>query len=174
MKLQLSRVTFFQLRKTALILGLIICPLGGAQAAIISASGKTEEVETTEQESARVLNSAQMVIEEFWSIQDSGAYTKLGPLFSEDALFVDPLYGEFRGREAISKFMVKMEDVMGGRNIYFKVNEIQGENSVAWARWTMYLDDQPSRSGVGIYKVENGLISYYRDYLDIEEDDEKN
>ncbi len=117
--------------------------------------------------------TAQTVIEEFWSIQDSGAYTKLGSLFSEDALFVDPLYGEFRGREAISKFMGKMEEVMGDRNIYFKVNEIQGENSVAWARWTMYLDDQPSRSGVGIYKVENGLISYYRDYLDIEEEGEK-
>jgi limonene-1,2-epoxide hydrolase len=30
----------------------------------------------------------------------------------------------------------------------------------------MHREGHPSRGGVGIYKVEDGKLTYYRDYLD--------
>ena len=43
------------------------------------------------------MKSAIEVIKKFWEIQDEGDYTKVIDLFSEDALFEDPVYGTFRG-----------------------------------------------------------------------------
>ncbi len=57
---------------------------------------------------------AQRVIEEFWRIQDAGDYTRLAPLFAEDAFLEDPIWGQYRGREAILGFMTKMVEEMGG------------------------------------------------------------
>ncbi len=48
---------------------------------------------------------AQQVIEQFWRIQDEGDYTKLAPLFAEDAVVEDPVWGTHVGREAILGFM---------------------------------------------------------------------
>ena len=38
------------------------------------------------------MKNAKEVIERFWEIQDEGDYTKLVDLFSEDAVFEDPIY----------------------------------------------------------------------------------
>ena len=108
---------------------------------------------------------AQRVIEEFWRIQDAGDYTKLAPLFAEDALLDDPVWGSHRGREAILGFMTTMVKEMGERKIRFTVDEIFGDDHAVWARWTMH-SPEGSRGGVGIYKVANGQLTYYRDYMD--------
>ncbi|MFN3990912.1 MAG: nuclear transport factor 2 family protein [Erythrobacter sp.] len=109
---------------------------------------------------------AQRVIEEFWRIQDAGDYTKLAPLFAEDALLEDPIWGRYEGREAILGFMTKMVEEMGARKIRFTVDEICGDDHAVWARWTMHAEGAPSRGGVGIYKVQDGKLTYYRDYID--------
>ncbi|MEM6909116.1 MAG: nuclear transport factor 2 family protein [Pseudomonadota bacterium] len=109
--------------------------------------------------------AAQQTIEQFWQIQDDGDYTRLAPLFAEDALFEDPVYGTFNGRDAILGFMTKMVEEMGSRKIHFTVDEICGDDHAVWARWTMHSPDGAS-GGVGIYKVANGKITYYRDYMD--------
>lgn len=108
---------------------------------------------------------AQQVIEKFWHVQDGGDYTQLPALFAEDALLEDPIYGRFEGREAIKTFMAKMVTEMGDRKIHFTVDEICGGDHAVWARWTMH-SPEGSRGGVGIYKVANGQLTYYRDYLD--------
>lgn len=108
---------------------------------------------------------AQRVIEEFWRIQDEGDYTKLAPLFAEDALLEDPVWGTHKGRDAILGFMTTMVKEMGERQINFTVDEICGDDHAVWARWTMY-SPEGSRGGVGIYKVANGQLTYYRDYMD--------
>lgn len=108
---------------------------------------------------------AQRVIEEFWRIQDEGDYTKLAPLFAEDALLEDPIWGRYEGREAILGFMTKMVAEMAHRKVHFTVDEICGDDHAVWARWTMH-SPEGSRGGVGIYKVEGGKLTYYRDYLD--------
>ena len=108
---------------------------------------------------------AQRVIEEFWRIQDEGDYTKLAPLFAEDALLEDPVWGTHKGRDAILGFMTTMVKEMGERQINFTVDEICGDDNAVWARWTMH-SPEGSRGGVGIYKVANGQLTYYRDYMD--------
>ena len=116
---------------------------------------------------------AQRVIEEFWRIQDAGDYTKLAPLFAQDALLEDPIWGRYEGREAILTFMTTMVDEMGTRKIHFTVDEICGDDHAVWARWTMHSEGNAPRSGVGIYKVANGQLTYYRDYMDPPEEDTK-
>lgn len=108
---------------------------------------------------------AQRVIEQFWAIQDEGDYTKLAPLFAEDALLEDPIWGRYEGREAILGFLTTMVKEMGERKIHFTVDEICGDDHAVWARWTMH-SAEGSRGGVGIYKVANGQLTYYRDYMD--------
>lgn len=108
---------------------------------------------------------AQQTIERFWKTQDSGDYTQLIDLFAEDALVEDPVWGTFKGREAIMGFMTTMVKEMGERKIHFTVDEIYGDDHACWARWTMH-SPGGSQGGVGIYKVANGRLTYYRDYLD--------
>jgi len=54
---------------------------------------------------------------------------------------------------------------MGERKIHFTVDEVCGDDHAAWARWTMH-SPEGARGGVGIYKVANGQLTYYRDYMD--------
>ncbi len=108
---------------------------------------------------------AQRVIEEFWRIQDSGDYTKLVGLFAEDALLEDPVWGRYEGREEILRFMTTMVKEMGERQIRFTLDEVCGDDHAVWARWTLH-SPQGTRGGVGIYKVEGGKLTYYRDYMD--------
>jgi limonene-1,2-epoxide hydrolase len=108
---------------------------------------------------------AQDVIEQFWRIQDEGDYTKLAPLFAEDAVVEDPVWGTFTGREAILGFMTRMVEEMGKLKISFTVEEICGDDHAAWARWTLH-SPEGTRGGCGIYKVEGGQLTYYRDYMD--------
>ena len=54
------------------------------------------------------MKGAKEVIKTFWKIQDEGDYTKVVKLFAEDAVLVDPFFGIFEGKEAIGKFMKKM------------------------------------------------------------------
>jgi steroid Delta-isomerase len=108
---------------------------------------------------------AQRTIERFWQVQDSGDYTQLVDLFAEDALLEDPIWGVYKGRDAIMGFMTTMVKEMGERKIHFTVDEICGDDQAVWARWTMH-SPAGTRSGVGIYKVANGKLTYYRDYMD--------
>ncbi|MFN2099201.1 nuclear transport factor 2 family protein [Altererythrobacter sp. MF3-039] len=108
---------------------------------------------------------AQQTIERFWQVQDSGDYTQLVDLFAEDALLEDPIWGRYEGRDAIMTFMTTMVKEMGTRKIHFTVDEICGDEHCCWARWTMH-SPEGSRGGVGIYKVQDSQLTYYRDYMD--------
>lgn len=102
---------------------------------------------------------------EFWRIQDSGEYTRLVNLFAEDAVVEDVVHGTFRGREAIMAFMTKMVAVMGEAKIRFTLDELAGDDRIAWARWTMH-SPAGTHGGCGLYKVADGKLTYYRDYVD--------
>lgn len=104
------------------------------------------------------------VVREFWRIQDDGDYTRLVPLFSEDAVLEDPVFGTFRGRGAIGAFMTKMVSEMRGRSTRFRVVEIAGSGDVAWAQWVA---ETPAGEihGVGVYRTRAGELTYYRDYM---------
>ena len=104
------------------------------------------------------------VLKEFWSNQDSGDYTLSAHMFSKDALFVDPIYGTFTGRREITGFLIRMNSVVASINGIFRLEKLSGDESTAWAQWS-FTSDQGHREGVGVYKVENGQITYYRDYM---------
>lgn len=104
------------------------------------------------------------VIREFWRIQDAGDYVKVVPLFAEDAVLEDPVFGTFRGRTAIGEFMAKMVSEMRARKTGFRAVEIAGAGDTAWAQWVA---ETPAGEvhGVGVYRTRDGQLTYYRDYM---------
>ena len=110
------------------------------------------------------MENAKEVIKRFWEIQDEGDYTKLVDLFSEDAVFEDPIYGRFDGKIEILEFMKKMNEEMRSRGMTFIARDIDGGGNVAWAQWVA---KTPSGDieGCGLYRVKDGMMTYYRDYM---------
>lgn len=111
-----------------------------------------------------MVKTAKETIEAFWRIQDAGDYTALVDLFADDAILVDPFYGTFTGREAIVGFMAKMNEVMKSQQTDFVVREIDGAGHVAWAQW-LARTPQGDIEGCGLYRVEGGRLTYYKDYM---------
>jgi steroid delta-isomerase len=111
-----------------------------------------------------VAGDAYDTIERFWKIQDGGDYSKLTDLFAEDALLEDPVYGRFEGRDAIVGFMAKMNVEMKKIGATFQRVELAGDDETAWAQWRVETNAGP-REGVGVYRVRNGRLTYYRDYM---------
>jgi ketosteroid isomerase-like protein len=103
-------------------------------------------------------------ITRFWQIQDAGDYSLLAPLFADDAVLEDPVFGTFTGGAAIAGFMEKMNVEMAARGASFRLVELAGDDEVAWAQWEASTS-AGMRTGVGIYRVRGGRITYYRDYM---------
>ncbi len=103
-------------------------------------------------------------IRRFWTIQDGGDYSQLGELFAEDAVLVDPVYGTFTGSEAIVGFMTLMNSEMAKAGASFSLLELAGSGDTAWAQWKA-VTNRGDRFGVGIYRVRDGKLTYYRDYM---------
>ncbi len=110
------------------------------------------------------MRDARQTVELFWRTQDAGDYTALVALFAEDAVLVDPFYGTFSGREAIGGFMALMNREMAGRETSFGLVECAGGGDTAWAQWTARTP-AGDIDGVGVYRVRDGLLTYYRDYM---------
>lgn len=105
------------------------------------------------------------VLSAFWRAQDRREYPALTEFFADDAVVSDPMWGTYKGKEAIAGFMAKMAAEMGPNGIHFELLELSGDQETVWARW-MARTPRGDREGVGIYKVKNGKIVYYRDYID--------
>ena len=101
--------------------------------------------------------TAKQTIEQFWRIQDEG-----------DAILVDPFFGTFNGKEAIAGFMAKMNEEMKTRETEFLVREIAGAGDTAWAQWVAKTP-AGDIEGCGLYKVREGLMTYYKDYMNVPE-----
>ena len=103
-------------------------------------------------------------IKRFWEIQDEGDYSKLSALFADDAVLEDPIFGTYVGGEAIAGFMEKMNVEMRARGASFRLVELAGDDETAWAQWEATTSAGP-RQGVGVYRVRDGKLTYYRDYM---------
>lgn len=101
---------------------------------------------------------------EFWALQDTGKYRELLPLFAEDGVLVDPIYGDITGREDLGEFLAKMEIEMARIGVKFRLEALAGDDTVAWSRWMAHTS-RGERFGCGIYQVRDGKITYYRDYM---------
>jgi limonene-1,2-epoxide hydrolase len=60
--------------------------------------------------------------------------------------------------------MEKMNDEMAARGASFRLVEAAGDEETAWAQWEA-TTSAGVRAGVGIYRVRDGRITYYRDYM---------
>ena len=109
-------------------------------------------------------NEAYETLRRFWEIQDGGDYSLLSALFSDDAVLEDPVYGRFVGGEAIAGFMTKMNVEMAKAGASFRLVELAGGGDSAWAQWVA-TTNKGDRTGVGVYRVSGGKITYYRDYM---------
>jgi steroid Delta-isomerase len=103
-------------------------------------------------------------IKRFWEIQDEGDYSKLSVLFADDAVLEDPIFGTFTGGAAIAAFMEKMNVEMRARGASFRLVELAGDDETAWAQWEA-TTSAGDRTGVGVYRVRGGKLTYYRDYM---------
>ena len=103
-------------------------------------------------------------IKRFWGIQDPGDYAALAPLFADDAEVVDPVYGTFVGGEAIAGFFTMMNTEMAKAGASFRLVELSGDDETAWAQWEA-TTNKGVRQGVGIYRVRDGQLIYYKDYM---------
>jgi len=108
--------------------------------------------------------TAHDTIRRFWEIQDEGDYSKLSALFADDAVLEDPVFGTFTGGDAIAGFMEKMNVEMRARGASFRLVELAGDDEIAWARWEATTSAGP-RTGVGVYRVSDDKLVYYRDYM---------
>ena len=108
--------------------------------------------------------AAYETLRRFWTIQDDGDYSRLAELFADDAELVDPVYGTFRGATAIAEFMGKMNTEMEKAGASFALVELAGDDETAWAQWRA-TTKRGDREGVGVYRVRDGRITYYRDYM---------
>ena len=110
------------------------------------------------------MDDAYDTIRRFWEIQDGGDYAKLAELFSDDAVLVDPVFGTFTGREAITGFMARMNVEMVKAGASFSLVEMAGSGDTAWAQWKA-VTKRGERTGVGVYRTRDGKLTYYRDYM---------
>ena len=107
---------------------------------------------------------AEDTIRRFWQIQDEGDYSALSVLFADEAVLEDPVFGTFEGGEAIAGFMTKMNTEMAKVGATFRLVELAGDDHTAWAQWEV-TTNTGDRTGVGVYRVANGQITYYKDYM---------
>jgi len=105
------------------------------------------------------------VIERFWAIQNAGDYAALGPLFGDDAIFTDLIYGEFRGNQAIAAYFAQMNTEMPANGITFELVDAAGDQRVAWSQWWCHFPNG-SIPGWSLYTVSDGRITLDADYFD--------
>ncbi len=111
---------------------------------------------------------AKALIETFWELQDGHDYSKLIPLFADDAVFEDPAYGRVEGIEAISALLHRLTQELADKKMHFEVLEIAGDEQVAWSRWLWKRPDGDIE-GVGLYRVADGKLTAYRDCYTVPE-----
>ena len=108
---------------------------------------------------------ARAVVSRYWSFQADRDYPAMAATFARDAVLIDPILGPIEGRDAISDYIDKVRIELDRIEAVFCLSEVAGSGDVAWAQWTV-TTSRGERKGCGIYRVHNGEITYYRDYLD--------
>ncbi len=108
---------------------------------------------------------AEALMREFWHLQDSGDYSLLAPLFADDAVFVDPIYGHIVGGTAISEFMTLMKTEMPALGVTFELVDAVGDTNVGWSQWWCHFANG-SVPGWTLHTFRDGQFTYDADFMD--------
>lgn len=101
--------------------------------------------------------TSKALVEEFWSLSNTGSFSSTSHLFSPSAVYVDTLYpSPFKGLPKISKHLVNMESAIPPGLVFVLDDLAPAENSVG-ARWhveTKSGKQLPLSRGASMYRVE--------------------
>ncbi len=105
-------------------------------------------------------------ISEYWAIieQDQN-YSALSDYYLPESVLIDPVYGPFKGYDAIKSFLDKVTADMREMDITFTVAEVAGEGDIGWSRWFFQLPDGDKKEGVSIYRFKGDKILYQHDFI---------
>jgi ketosteroid isomerase-like protein len=116
-------------------------------------------------DAANTGGSALDLIRRFWDIQNAARYTELAPLFADDAVFTDILYGEFHGRPAIAGYFARMEAEMPEMGVTFELVDAAGDETVGWSQWNCRFPNGVV-PGWTLHTMRDGEITLDSDYFD--------
>jgi steroid Delta-isomerase len=105
------------------------------------------------------------LVKKFWRIQDDGDYAKLSPLFADDAVFTDIIYGEMVGGQAIADYMIQMKTEMPAKGVTFELVDCAGDTTVAWSQWWAHFPNG-SVPGWTLHTVRGDQFTLDADYFD--------
>lgn len=109
---------------------------------------------------------AEALVRRFWELQDTGDYGLLAPLFANDAVFMDLIYGRMEGGAAITDFMALMKQEMPGRGVTFALVDVAGDENVAWSQWWCQFPNG-SVPGWTLHTVRDGQFTLDADFFDV-------
>jgi steroid Delta-isomerase len=104
-------------------------------------------------------------LQQFWSLQNSGDYALLAPLFSDDAVFTDLIYGDSHGGAEIAAYMEKMKSEMPAYGITFELVDVAGDDTVGWTQWWCHFPNGRV-AGWTLHTVRDGLLTLDSDFFD--------
>lgn len=95
---------------------------------------------------------------------------RFSALFTEDGIYDDVFYGEYRGREAIAEMLVGRFH-RDGENFLWRMLDPVDNGTHGYARWLFSYDCKLPHikgkrifmDGVGLFELRDGLISRYED-----------
>ena len=93
-------------------------------------------------------------------------------LFTDDAIYIDSLYGEYRGKEAIRKFHKRCHEEAKDyhfrpKNIILQENELAFEWELEFTLLTPFAKGKKiAVNGCSFMGLQNGKIKSYREYAD--------
>jgi ketosteroid isomerase-like protein len=138
-------------------------PTGARPADLAGAAGLSARYAPPADAEAR---PAHELVRRFWTIQDSGDYAALAPLFADDAVFTDLLYGRMEGGAAVAAYLETMKSEMPAQGITFELVDCAGDTSVAWSQWWCHLPNG-SVPGWTLHTVRDGAFTLDADYFDL-------
>ena len=116
----------------------------------------------------------QALLGRFTAAVEAGDGKRLGALFTEDGVYHDTFYGEFRGPEAIAD-MLENDFWRDARDFRWEMMEPVQAGDTGYARWLFsYTSRLPEAEGQRIlfegmsrFALEGGLIRHYGEVFDM-------
>lgn len=110
------------------------------------------------------------ILKEFSARVQTGDGDRFAELFTEDGVYHDIFYGEFKGREAIAEMLRLFHK--GGKDFIWELYEPAEANGVGYAQWLFSYTATHERAagrritfdGVGVFHLKDGLIARYEDF----------
>jgi ketosteroid isomerase-like protein len=105
------------------------------------------------------------VLRQIWQIQHVGNYSALADLFADDGVFISPIDGETRGREAITTVFTRLETDMAAAGARFELVDLAGDTNVGWSQWWCRFENGVV-PGWTLHRFSDRKISYDHAFFD--------